>query len=175
MFSLYHLNYYGETKLRGEMEINSSGSKFLIFRTSWVFSSVGVNFVKSMLRLGAEKDTLSIVSDQWGAPTFADDLALATLQILEKQKNSWRSGIYHLANAGETNWYHFAEKIFANATNQQALKIKLLKPIPSSEFPTPARRPVNSRLSMAKVARDFGIQMRPWDVALMQMLFDQRI
>ena len=160
------INFYGESKVKGEEGIVLSGADYLVFRTSWVYAESGKNFVNTMLRLGAERDELKVVSDQYGAPTYAHDLARYSLDAfmiaLEKRMDQkFPSGIYHLCNSGFTTWYDFAKAILPN---------KKIHPISSSEFPTPAKRPFNSRLSLDKFKQTFGIEPRRWDLALIECL-----
>ncbi|MBI3557634.1 MAG: dTDP-4-dehydrorhamnose reductase [Deltaproteobacteria bacterium] len=170
------INVYGKSKLEGEIRVGAQGGKFLIFRTSWVYDAAGKNFLNTMLRLGQERQSLKVVDDQVGAPTYAKDLAEATLHALTKASShqTFPSGVYHLTNAGETSWYGFAREIFEKA---RALGIPLavtdLQPIPSSAYPTPAPRPKNSRLSNAKFKSTFGIELRPWAPALAECLHEK--
>lgn len=162
------LNVYGRTKLEGERLIQRSGCRHLIFRTSWVYGARGSNFLLTMRRLIRERPELKIVDDQIGAPTWCRDLAEATAQILsqllvspDQGANPW--GIYHMCNAGETSWHGFAQAIQSFDQNENTAK---LVAIPSSEYPTPAQRPHNSRLDAAKLERVFGLQLQPWQHAL---------
>jgi dTDP-4-dehydrorhamnose reductase len=156
------LNVYGETKLAGERNIQQVGGRFLIFRTSWVFSLHGNNFLRTMLRLGQERDELKIVKDQKGAPTSALALATATRRILNMTRET--AGIYHMTCTGETTWCNFAQSIFAKA--------KGVKPwssvigIPTSAYPTAAVRPENSVLSNQKLKTDFSTELPSWETAL---------
>lgn len=171
------LNVYGRTKLAGEQAIAASGCAHLIFRTSWIYGMRGKNFLLTMLRLGAERQELSVVADQIGAPTWSVSIAAATANVLAQtivqEHDQWwqaHSGIYHLAAAGETSWYGFAKAIFAHTD----LPYKpMLKPISASAYLTPAIRPANSRLSNAKLRSVFGIHMPTWDVALRLCLFNK--
>jgi len=170
------LNAYGQTKLEGEQNIvrtfYSHGldkSRYLIFRTSWVFDSEGKNFLLTMLKLGRDKPALKIVGDQIGAPTFAQDLALQTLVALEKgiKEIPFPSGVYHFAQTGETSWFGFANAIFEEARKAgMKLAVQDVTSIPSSEYPTPAKRPLNSRLDCTKAQDRFGITFRGWRLAL---------
>lgn len=167
------LNVYGASKRAGEEAIAASGADYLLFRTSWVYDAQGVNFLNTMLRLGAERESLSVVADQTGAPTYAPHLAAASLEALEKAvgMEAFPSGIYHLAHAGETNWHDFAEAIFAGARDHGAeLCIKTVEPIPSSAYPTPAERPRNSRLNCSKIHTVFGISLPKWQQGLIEAL-----
>ena len=156
------LNVYGETKLAGERNIQQVGGGYLIFRTSWVFSPRGHNFLLTMLRLGSERNELRIVEDQRGAPTSALALASATRRIIDAGQGS--SGIYHMTCAGETTWCGFARAIFAKARAEKPWASVI--GIPSSEYPTPARRPSNSVLSNAKLKSTFGVELPTWETAL---------
>lgn len=160
------LNVYGRSKLSGEQSIQKHKGRWLILRTSWVYNETGQNFLNTMLRLGADREELRIVNDQIGAPTYASDLASATLMMLQSLRPE-HSGIYHVANAGETSWFHFAQSIFALARAQGLpLRVERVLPITSAEFPTPAKRPLNSRLNMSKFENTFGFQMPTWQDAL---------
>jgi len=157
------LNFYGASKARGDEAVMASGCDHLIFRTSWVFSHVGKNFVLTMLRLGAERSELKVVDDQVGSPTYAPDLAeyslYALMRALERklEGKGFPSGVYHLCNSGQTSWAGFARAILPNTR---------VVGIPSAEYPTPARRPLNSRLSLQKIIDTFGLVPRPWQEAL---------
>lgn len=167
------LNVYGASKLAGERAIQASGCRHLIFRTSWVYGARGSNFLLTMRRLMREKSELKIVADQIGAPTWCRDLAEATAQILS-QINSpsgdfgkavpW--GVYHMCNAGETSWHGFAEAIRAIDSCDESPASARLLPIPSSDYPTPAKRPLNSRLNNDKLERTYGLRLQDWRVAL---------
>ncbi|SEQ95404.1 dTDP-4-dehydrorhamnose reductase [Amphritea atlantica] len=159
------LSVYGKTKLLGDDNIAASGCHYMIFRTSWVYSARGNNFMKTMLRLGAEREQLSIVNDQWGVPTPARLIAEITALAVSRsqQMASQGSGIYHLAPSGETNWCRFAESIFALAREEGfKLKVAQVTGIPTSDYPTPASRPLNSRLSLEQIERELGIIMPDW-------------
>jgi dTDP-4-dehydrorhamnose reductase len=170
------LNVYGLSKLRGEQAIQATKTAHLIFRTSWVFSATGVNFVKTMLRLGMERDSLKIVSDQIGAPTSADFLAKMTLKaVSQAAKTSFAaySGIYHVCCDDDTSWYGFAQEIFRLAKQKGgALKIKEILPITSEEFPTAARRPKNSRLDCQKFKDVFSAEFSNWKKELKAVMAD---
>lgn len=163
------LSVYGSTKLAGDRAIANSGAKAVILRTSWVYSHGGSNFFRTMLRLGAEREALSIVCDQVGSPTYAPALAALTLQLLESPvfKNQKGCEIYNACGTGFCSWYEFAVEIFRRAPEfGYNLKVTTVKPIPSSDYPTPAKRPLNSRLSQAKLKRDFGLEMPTWQESL---------
>jgi dTDP-4-dehydrorhamnose reductase len=157
------VNFYGASKAKGDEAIIRSGCEHLIFRSSWVFSHTGKNFVKTMLRLGAERPELKVVEDQIGAPTYAPDLAAYSLQALMRalelkvEGGGFPSGVYHLTNSDHTSWADFARAILPG--------VKVIG-IPSSEYPTPAKRPMNSRLSLEKFKTTFWIAPRPWREAL---------
>jgi dTDP-4-dehydrorhamnose reductase len=156
------VNYYGQTKADGEQMALAENASTVIIRTSWVFSSHGNNFVKTMMRLMKDRDSLNIVGDQKGRPTYARDLAHATIKMLALM-NAGKDikGIYHYANTGETTWFGFAEKIKALA----GLECEL-SPIPSDQFPTPAKRPAYSVLDTQKIEKDLAIQIPTWESAL---------
>lgn len=150
---------YGKTKLQGEKEIQAIHTKHYIIRTSWVYSQFGNNFLKTMVRLGNERDTLSVVNDQTGTPTNAIDLAEALIAILKSDKHAY--GIYNYSNEGSCTWYDFAKRIFE--VNQ--IKIDL-QPIPTSAYPTPAKRPEYSILNKNKIRQVIGISIDKWETSL---------
>jgi dTDP-4-dehydrorhamnose reductase len=165
------LNVYGASKLAGERAIESSGGKYLIFRTSWVYGPHGKNFLLTMLRLGAERDRLSIVDDQIGAPTTSIELANATRAIVEYilagrygEPQNW-TGVYHMTCAGATSWFGFAQAIFARAA-AMGIKTPELTASPSDAYPMPAKRPLNSVLSNEKLHARFGVHLAEWTAAL---------
>jgi dTDP-4-dehydrorhamnose reductase len=162
------LSVYGRTKLDGELAIAGTGCRHVILRTSWVYAAEGRNFLHTMLRLGRERELLKIVDDQIGAPTTAEALSEATLyavgQLTGDEEASVASGTYHLACSGETSWCGFAKAIFTAFAAQQ--KPPEVLPIPSEAYPTPARRPHNSRLDCGKFTRQFGYAMPSWQSAL---------
>lgn len=163
------INTYGLSKYEGEKAITNSGCQHLIFRTSWVYSHIGKNFVLTMLKLAQDRDVLKIVSDQVGSPTYAPDLANLSLAALNKslKMNSFPSGIYHLSGTGFTNWYGFAEEIFGVASSLGFhLKVTSVLPITSDDYPTPAKRPKNSRLDQSKFLNTFGLQSPQWQNSL---------
>jgi len=163
---------YGRSKLAGEDAVRHSGADHLIFRTSWVYASRGRNFLRTILRLGAEREELRVVADQIGAPTWArlaaEVTALALLKDLARRKNDrFESGTYHLAAAGETSWHGFASAIVhAASARGAALKCRTISPITTAEYPLPATRPANSRLSCAKLAERYGLEMPHWEQCL---------
>lgn len=152
------LGVYGQTKLEGERQVAAAGGQWAVLRTSWVFSPDGANFVKTMLRLGAERDAITVVADQIGGPTEAGSIAAALLTMARRmQDDPARSGLYHFAGAPDTNWAGFAREIFRRA----GLACRV-QDIPASDYPTPARRPANSRLDCSRIAQDFGIDRPDW-------------
>ncbi|MDP1559323.1 MAG: dTDP-4-dehydrorhamnose reductase [Nitrosomonas sp.] len=160
------LNVYGRTKREGEQLIAASGCHHLIFRTSWIYSTYGNNFIKTMLRLGKARDSLSIVDDQIGAPTSADLIADITAHTVRTAlQRPTVSGLYHLVASEYTSWYHFARLIF-DCAQQASLPLKLqpdaLLPIASSDFPLPAERPLNSRLDTHKLESTFNLKLPHW-------------
>ena len=161
-------NAYGRSKLAGETGIADSGGAYAILRTSWVVSAHGTNFIKTMLRLSETRDALNIVGDQIGGPTPACDIALACLQIaaLLTQDPS-KSGTYHFSGAPEVSWANFADEIF-----DQAGKSVVVTPIPTADYPTPAKRPLNSRMDCTVTKRAFGIERPDWVAGLKTILED---
>jgi dTDP-4-dehydrorhamnose reductase len=157
---------YGRSKLEGEQAVAEANPRHVILRTSWVYSEYGSNFVKTMLRLGGERPELRVVADQFGNPTYAGDLADAILNLtdqLARGESAW--GIYHLAGNGDTTWHGFAERIIACGVRHGLMPVPVL-PISTSGFPTPAKRPANSRLDCAKARAVFGISLPCWTVAV---------
>ena len=163
---------YGRSKAEGEAEVRSRLTEHIILRTSWVYGIHGNNFVKTMLRLGAEKDVIRVVDDQFGCPTFAADIADALLDMVQsitkKELAAW--GTYHFAGRGVTTWYDFAVKIFELVKTHQTLSVRKIEPIPSSAYPTPAKRPAYSVLDCSAIERTFGVTPRPWQESLARML-----
>lgn len=150
---------YGQTKLDGEKAIEAVFEKYYIIRTSWVYSQFGNNFMKTMLRLASERDALSVVNDQIGTPTNAVDLADALISIILSNKNAF--GIYNFSNEGQCSWYDFAKEIF------EINKVKIdLKPIPTTSYPTPAKRPPYSVLDKTKINSTFEIEIKNWEESL---------
>jgi dTDP-4-dehydrorhamnose reductase len=162
------LSVYGQTKLDGELAIAATGSRHVILRTSWVYAAEGRNFLHTMLRLGRERDLLKVVDDQIGAPTSGEAIAEATLVVLRQLMTSGSAkdaaGVYHLTCAGATSWCGFARAIFEVFASRQ--KAPELMPIPTEAYPTPARRPRNSRLCCDKFVGQFGHRMPEWQDAL---------
>jgi dTDP-4-dehydrorhamnose reductase len=183
------INAYGRTKLAGEQAVRDSGVDHLIFRTEWVYSTRGKNFLLTILRLATQREELRIVRDQIGAPTWSREISLATVKALEQIYNrpdrtaAWseKSGTYHMTAGGKTNWYEFTQAILQEAaqawnsaawlraaTNGQELLTRRVVPITTGEYPTPARRPAYSVLSNSKLNRAFGIQLPEWREQLHQ-------
>lgn len=161
------LNVYGRTKLNGDLAIEAVGGDFLILRTSWVYGARGRNFLLTMLRLAKERPELRIVDDQTGSPSSSECIAQATAQVLAQLTTpsgaglAGRSGTYHLTNSGQTTWYGFARAFLSKQANCPSIV-----PIPSSEYPVPARRPANSVLSCEKLSKVFGVHMPAWERGL---------
>lgn len=166
------LSEYGRSKLAGEQAIENSGCRYLIFRTSWVFGSRGKNFAKTMLHLATERQTLSVINDQVGAPTSAALLADCTAHALLKAiRNPELAGLYHLAASGQTTWYEYANLVIEHARNiGKELLVTEIKPIGTLDYPTPAKRPYNSRLSTAKFRDSFDLVLPKWQQGVIRML-----
>ncbi len=168
------LGVYGQSKLAGEQAIAAVGGEYLILRTSWVYASHGKNFLLTMQRLLQEKPQMRIVADQIGAPTWAGSIADSTGALIER----WRSGepgewgIYHLTAQGETSWFGFAQAI-GEHLRQQGKACAELEPIPSSAYPTPARRPLNSRLDCSRLQQQWQVSQPQWQDALRECLAQQ--
>jgi len=170
------LGVYGSTKLEGEQLIQQSGCKHMIFRTSWVYGARGGNFAKTMLRLASERDSLNVISDQFGAPTGADLLADVTAHAIRSARQRPElSGLYHLAAAGVTSWHGYASFVIDFA-RQTGIPLKVaadaIKPIPTSSYPTPARRPLNSRMDTAKLQQSFDLRLPKWKIGVARMLIE---
>ncbi len=168
------LGVYGQTKLEGEQAIQASGCRHLILRTSWVYAARGGNFAKTMLRLARERDQLKVIADQIGAPTGADLLADVTAHALRTaQQRPEVSGLYHLVASGETSWHGYARHVIgwaqAHGHDLQAGP-EAVAPIPTSAYPTPAQRPLNSRLSTARLQDTFGLRLPHWQPGVERML-----
>jgi len=160
---------YGKSKLAGEVAIKECCDKHIILRTAWVFGEHGNNFVKTMLKLGKERDALSIVSDQFGGPTYAGDIVTAIIEIVYKievdENINW--GVYHYSGAPYVSWFEFAKHIFAKAKEKGVLeKIPKLTAITTKEFPTPAKRPENSKINCQAIENEFGIMPSDWQSEL---------
>ncbi|RRV08483.1 dTDP-4-dehydrorhamnose reductase [Pseudomonas sp. v388] len=167
-------NYYGATKLEGEQLITATGCKHLIFRTSWVYAARGNNFAKTMLRLAKDRTSLNVIADQIGAPTGADLLAdIATAALQQTLVRPELCGIYHLAPAGEVSWHAYAEFAINFARIQgEPLAVETINPIPTTEYPTPAQRPLNSRLNTEKLRRNFSLHLPDWQSGVTRMLME---
>lgn len=168
------LSVYGHSKADGEAAIRLSGCKHLIFRTSWVYAARGGNFAKTMLRLARERDRLTVISDQFGAPTGADLLAdVAAHAVRVARQRPEVSGTYHAVAAGETTWHGYASHVIEHARAAgQAIQVPegAIDPVPTSAFPTPARRPANSRLDTTRLRQTFDLTLPPWQQGVDRML-----
>ena len=157
------LSVYGATKLKGEEFALEKDA--LVIRTSWLYSTFGNNFVKTMLRLGTERDELNIIADQFGTPTYAKDLAKAILDIISNNKVENIKGLYHFSNKGEASWFDFTKEIFSISNiNCKA------NPIPTTKYPTPAERPKYSVMDKSKIVDDFGVVLKDWKVSLKECI-----
>jgi dTDP-4-dehydrorhamnose reductase len=165
---------YGRTKLEGEALIRASGCRHLILRTSWVYAARGGNFARTMLRLAAEREELKVISDQVGAPTGAELLADVTAQVLPRLLGDAAvAGTYHCVASGETTWHAYAQRVVEWARSRgHPVKVAAdrVLPIPTSAYPTPAQRPLNSRLATHKLRSTFGITLPPWQQGVDRML-----
>ena len=165
------LGVYGASKLAGEDAIRAAGGRHLIFRTAWVYASHSANFLRTMLRVGAERDVLRVVADQVGTPTPAALIADVTAQAL--QHGGGLSGTWHLTAKGETSWHGFAEAIFAEAVAAGVLpRAPKVEAITTAEYPTPAKRPAYSHLDVAKLEQDFGVVLPRWQDGLKRVIAD---
>ena len=160
------LGAYGRTKLAGERAVMASGCRYLIFRTAWLYSEYGNNFLKTMLRLTSERDTLQVVFDQIGTPTYAGDLALALFSIIESERYAGNEGVYHFTDEGVCSWYDFATEIAAAAGHDSCRII----PCHTSEFPTKAQRPAYSVLDKTKIKTTFQMDIPHWREAMIYCL-----
>ena len=165
------LGVYGASKEAGEQAVRTANPRHVILRTAWLVSPHGANFVKTMLRLGAERPALRVVDDQRGCPTSATDLAGAVIAVTRRlvEDPAPPVGDYHFVNAGEASWCEFARAIF-QAAEAYGRPAPTVEAITAAEYPTPSRRPANSRLSTDKIRRDFGVEPRPWRVALDEII-----
>ena len=163
------LSAYGRTKLAGELAVAAAGPKHAILRTAWVYSPFGANFVKTMLRLGATRDELGVVADHLGSPTRALDIADAVIAIARRWRETPHdpalAGVFHMTGSGEASWADFAEAIFAEAEAHGRKPVKVRR-IATADYPTPARRPANSRLDNSKLERVYGVALPDWRVSL---------
>jgi dTDP-4-dehydrorhamnose reductase len=168
------MSAYGRSKLEGEQRVARSGCRHLILRTSWVYSARGGNFARTMLRLAAERDELKVIDDQIGAPTGAELLADVTAHALRAVRiDPTRCGLYHCAASGETSWHGYARFVIEWARARgHALKVapEAVRPVPTRDYPTPAARPLNSRLDTSRLQQAFGLVMPPWQQGVERML-----
>ena len=166
------LNVYGKSKAAGEVAVRERLGEHIILRTSWVYGVHGRNFVKTMLRLGQERDLIQVVEDQYGCPTYAADLADTILkiaaQIKHNRKIAW--GTYHYCGKGVTNWFGLAEEVLSLAEKYTPLRVKTIEAISTAEYPTPAKRPLNSALDCSLVEKTFEIHLKPWRESLAAMI-----
>lgn len=168
------MSVYGESKLAGEQAVAAAGGDWVILRTAWVYDAGPRNFVATMLRLGGQRDQLSVVNDQQGCPTSAAEIADAIVAVLASRRAQpgGPAGIFHFSGDGATTWFDFANAIFAEAA-KRGLKVPTVLPIPTEQYPTPARRPRNSRLDCSKFARAFGVALRPWRESLARTMAER--
>ena len=168
------LNVYGQTKALGEQAIQNAQCNYLIFRTSWVFAQKGKNFLKTMLTLSQQREELSIIDDQIGAPTSAELIAdVSAHAIVQTLRDQTKIGIYHLVASGETSWFEYANYIFEQAKNLGVnLAIQQVNPIPTVAYPTPAKRPHNSRLNNQKIQHAFQIYLPDWKVHVQRTVIE---
>ncbi len=169
------LSVYGQSKLEGERAIRSAGGRYLILRTSWVYGLRGKNFLRTVLRLASEQESLRIVDDQFGVPNWSRTLAEGTASVLSGLRSDPArikqiSNVYHLSATGETTWCGFARAIFESVQGEEGIKAKQVKPIATHEYPTPAKRPQRSTLDATKLARDFGVTLPKWSECLRRCL-----
>ena len=170
------LSSYGRSKLAGDAAVMASGCDYLIFRSSWVYSAYGKNFMRTILRLAEERDTLSVVNDQFGAPTPAGMIAEATAHVLsmdikKRCEGIFESGLFHLTAQGETSWHGFASLIVAEAKKRgRAMACREVLPIPTTQYPLPALRPANSRLSCAKLKNRYALSLPSWQDGLSKVM-----
>ena len=168
------LSVYGRTKLEGERAIAEAGCRHLIFRTSWVYAARGGNFAKTMLRLAQERERLTVIDDQWGAPTGADLIADVTAHAIRHVGHSPQDlGLYHLVASGETCWHAYAQFVIDTARGLRPdlpIKATEIAPVPTSAFPTPAQRPLNSRLDTSRLQARLGLHLPDWRQGVVRML-----
>lgn len=168
------LSVYGRTKLEGEQRIAATNCRHLIFRTSWVYAARGGNFAKTMLRLAQEREALSVINDQWGAPTGADLIADVTAHVLRHVgAHEGDGGLYHLVAAGETNWHAYASHVIERAQSLRpdlGWKVQGIAAVPTTAFPTPATRPLNSRLDTQKLQATMQLHLPAWQQGVERML-----
>jgi dTDP-4-dehydrorhamnose reductase len=168
------LSVYGSTKLEGEQRIQASGCRHLIFRTSWVYAARGGNFAKTMLRLARDRSRLTIIDDQWGAPTGADLIADVTAHAIRAvEHHGAPAGLYHMVAGGETTWHGYASHVIAQARRLQPdvpLAVEDIAAVPTSAFPTPARRPANSRMDTTRLQQAYKLTLPAWQTGVDRML-----
>jgi dTDP-4-dehydrorhamnose reductase len=166
------LGVYGKSKAAGEEEVRGRLQEHIILRSAWIYGVHGDNFVKTMLRLGRENESVRVVADQYGCPTYATDIAETILEIaallLDNRQIAW--GTYHYCGQGVTSWYGFAEAIFELAAQHTPLMVKRIEPISTAEYPTRAKRPANSVLDCSLLEKEFGICSLPWSESLARMI-----
>lgn len=158
---------YGRSKLEGERAVSEATDNYVVLRTAWVYSEYGNNFVKTMLRLSENRDEINVVADQFGCPTSANDIAIAVVTIARKlveDSSAALRGVFHLSGTGETNWANFAKQIFAFSAETGGKSI-VINDITTAQYPTPARRPANSRLDCSKLEEVYGIKLRSWQTS----------
>ena len=171
------LNAYGRSKLAGEVAVRDSDADALVLRTTWVYGERGQNFLRTMLRLAAEREELRVVADQFGAPTWARNIADATAQIVplamaERRAGQFEPAILNLTNGGATSWHGFATALIKAARRRRPLKVDRVLPIAAVEYPLPAPRPANSRLDGGALARRYGLALPPWEQAMARCIED---
>jgi dTDP-4-dehydrorhamnose reductase len=172
------VNAYGRSKLAGEAAVRESGADALVLRTTWVYAARGRNFLRTMLRLAAEREELRVVADQVGAPTWARNIADATAQLIPRALAERRAGrfapaVLHVTNGGQTSWHGFAAALIEEARRLRpdlGLKVQRVLPIATADYPLPALRPANSRLDNGALARRYGIALPPWEQAMARCL-----
>ncbi|QMV19098.1 dTDP-4-dehydrorhamnose reductase [Granulicella sp. 5B5] len=176
------LGVYGASKLAGEQALAASGAAYMVFRTSWVYGATGNNFLKTILRFAREKEEMKIVADQHGAPTWSEDLARLTVHVMKRMEDAAEGrsladtvreagGVYHACDAGETTWFGFASEFVRLAQlKEPEQRFARLLPIPSSEYPTPAKRPLNSRMNCEKLKKELGFTMPEWRESVAQVI-----
>lgn len=165
------LGVYGASKLAGELAVRRGNPRSVVLRTAWVVSAQGANFLKTMLRLAEDRSVVRVVADQWGCPTSARDVASALQRITLRMiaEPDAPAGVYHFVSAGETTWAGLAREIFAESATRGGAHAEV-EPITTADYPTPARRPANSRLSTARLTRDYGITPRDWRTAVSEIV-----
>jgi dTDP-4-dehydrorhamnose reductase len=163
------IGVYGKSKLKGEENILRILPQYFIFRISWLYGHHGANFVHTMLRLFGERDEVRVVNDQWGSPTFSEDVADFIIKLVKENSSAY--GIYHFTNGGRTNWFEFTREIFRLAKERGLVKKDVkITPVTTLEFPTKAKRPENSFMSKDKIEKKLGIKIRPWQDSLAEFI-----